>query len=84
MTNDIICAVHYDFIYRPFPINSQYLRVDNPEASALTNPLLFASGALYNLKTWSPAWLYTTHSYLGELKAADPKFWQKKQQQKWE
>ena len=24
------------------------------------------------------------HSYLGELKAADPKFLQKKQQQKWE
>ena len=32
-TNDVMCRVHYDVIYHPFPINFQYLktwRVDSP------------------------------------------------------
>ena len=33
-TNDVMCHVHYDVIYHPFPINSQYLKtwgVDSPD-----------------------------------------------------
>jgi len=32
-TNDVMCRGHYDVIYHPFPINSQYLKtwgVDSP------------------------------------------------------
>ena len=38
------CAEHYDVIYHPFPINSQYLnksRVDSPEFESPTGVIRF-------------------------------------------
>ena len=37
-STDDVCAVHYDIIYYPFPISSQYLKMRGVDSHAIPSP----------------------------------------------